>query len=179
MSAVQLPLIHWPIAGVEPIDIAEANRLLFNWKHKLGPVNRPFRMEPFVFLVDGRPLGVVVTASVVSTTVAGYRRAEVVELARQCAAPGSEWVNRVLLRLWRELLAPRWACWPVRAAVSYSKNAMHKGDLYRFDGWEKISDNCGSSGGGSWSKARNDDDALKGSKTLWLWRYPESNGEAA
>lgn len=171
VAAVQPRLLTVPVAGVLPITPDEANDHLVAWGHKLGPVNRPFRMEAWALEVDGRPVVVAVSASAVSDTVAGFRRTEVVELARQCAAPGCAWANRVMLRLWREVLAPRWDCWPVKAAISYSKNGMHKGDLYRFDGWEKVTETAGSGGGGSWSRPRYATDAVHGPKTLWLWRY--------
>ena len=99
----------------------------------------------------------------------GYQRGQLVELARLASC--ERWANRVMLRLWREVCAPRWACWPVAAAISYSHNAMHTGNLYRFDGWEKFSDDCGSSGGGTWSTKRTRNSAHAGSKTLWVWRY--------
>lgn len=170
-ALAQLSLIHAPIAGVEPIDIDAANEMLVAWSHKLGACERPFRQEAYGLTVDGLVRCVAISASVVSSTVAGYRRNEVVELARLCAEPGNAWVNRVLLRLWRELLAPRWHCWPVRAAISYSHNAHHKGELYRADGWEKVRDDCGSSGGGTYSSKRAASDPLSGKKTLWVWRY--------
>jgi hypothetical protein len=170
-ARAQLQLLHWPIAGVMPIDLAEANGYLVAWQHKLGPVNRPFRSEAFALEIDGRVVDVAVSCSTVSSTVAGFKRSEVVELARLCAEPGNRWANRVMLRIWREVLAPRWKCWPVRAAVSYSKNALHRGDLYRADGWEKVRDDCGSGGGGQWSEKRDAADPLSGNKTLWLWRY--------
>lgn len=170
-APAQLPLLHAPIAAIEPIDVNEANALLVAWAHKLGPCERPFGQEAFAFLIDGKYRGVAVSASTVSSTVAGFRRQEVVELARLAAEPGNRWLNRVTLRIWREVLGPRWAYWPVKAAVSYSKNAMHRGDIYRTDGWEKVSEDCGSSGGGTYSTKRATGDALAGSKTLWLWRY--------
>lgn len=181
----------FPIVGLTPIEPAEANAYLREWGHKLGPVNRPFRMEAWALEVDGRPVCVAVSASTVSSEVAAYRdepgpdgkprrvevgrwrRTEAVELARLCAEPGNTWVNRAMLRLWREVLAPRWACWPVKAAISYSKNATHTGDLYRFDGWEKCQEDAGSSGGGRHSRKRCATDAVYGPKTLWVWRYGE------
>ena len=156
--------------GFVPCDLDEANDLLVRWGHNLGAVHRPFRSESWAFLVDGRPVSVAVSASVVSSTVAGFRRGEVVELARLASA--ERWANRLMLRWWREVAAQRWECWPVRAAISYSQNARHSGDLYRFDGWEKVSDDCGSTGGGAWSRKRYATDAVAGKKTLWVWRYP-------
>lgn len=106
-------LLSVPMQAFLPIDIREANRLLLHFRHKLGPVERPFRQEAFGMFVDDRPVGVVVSASTVSDTVAGeidgarveWRRDEVVELARLA---GERWCSRVLIRLWRELCAPRW-----------------------------------------------------------------------
>lgn len=74
-----------------------------------------------------------------------------------------------MLRWWREVGARRWPYWPVKAAVSYSDRGK-SGNLYRFDGWELVADDRGSSGGGTWSAKR-----LNGGKgkKLWLWRYPE------
>jgi hypothetical protein len=172
--AAQLDLLVVPICGLFPVDLERANALLVEWGHRLGPVNRPFRSEAFVLNLDGRAIAAAVSASIVSDTVAGYGRQEVVELARLGRDPAHPWVLRVMLRLWREVCAPRWACWPVRAAISYSKNSMHAGDMYRFDGWEKGRTDCGSSGGGAWSRKRYAEDAVHGSKTLWLWRYPEA-----
>jgi hypothetical protein len=175
MTAIraQLPLLTDGIVDVQPITLDDANDMLVPWEHKLGAVNRPFRSEPFALFIDGDPICVAVSPSTVSSTAGGYQRNELVELARLCAAPGNSWVNRVMLRIWREVLGPRWDCWPVKAALSYSKNAMHSGNLYRFDGWVKIANDAGSSGGGQWSTLRTDDDVVRGSKSLWIWRYSE------
>ena len=170
MNAVaQARLFEAPAAGLYPVSIHAANELLSAWGHKLGPCERPFHSEAFALEVHGQPVAVAISASIVGGPVAGYERNEVVELARQAAC--LPWANRVLIRLWREICAPAWPCWPVRAAVSYHKNGMHRGDLYRFDGWEKVREDCGSSGGGTYSSKRVKGDALHGSKTLWLYKY--------
>jgi hypothetical protein len=161
--------------GFVPCSLDEANRLLVAFGHKLGPVNRPFRSEPWLFLVDSRPVSVAVSASIVSRHVSNdegkvlYRRGEVVELARQ--ASSVRWANRLMLRWWREVGALRWECWPVKAAVLYHHTELHNGDLYRFDGWRRVRSGCGSSGGGTWSSPRSADDASHGPKDLWLWEY--------
>jgi hypothetical protein len=165
-------LITYPLVGLQPVSVDYANLLLVRWQHRLGEVHRPFRSEAFVLELDGRPLSLAVSASAVSATVAGFDRGEVVELARLCSAPDAAWASRVMIRLWRAVCAPRWASWPVKAAISYSQNAHYRGDLYRFDGWEKIREDAGSSGGGAWSRKRYAGDAVYGKKTLWLWRYP-------
>lgn len=162
-------LLDVPIVGVFPMDVKVANRLLVDWGHQLGPCNRPFYSEAFALEVIGRPVAVAISASIVNGPVGGFERGETVELARTAAC--ERWANRVMIRLWRETLAPLWPCWPVRAGISYSKNSMHSGDLYRFDGWEKVTDRAGSSGGGTYSKKREPGDPKGGNKTLWLWRY--------
>ena len=73
--------------------------------------------------------------------------------------------------LWREIGGPRWPYWSVKAAIAYSQNVRHPGNIYRFDGWEKITDRAGSGGGGAWSRKRYAGNAALGPKTLWLWRY--------
>lgn len=167
----QLRLLDVPIVGLMPCDVGKANDLLVAWGHRLGEVHRPFGMQAFVLEWQGAPISVAVSASIVSATVAGYHRGEVVECARLCSDPAHAWATRVMLRLWRETCGPLWPYWPVKAAISYSQNAHHRGDLYRFDSWEKVRDDCGSSGGGAWSRKRYATDVVMGKKTLWLWRY--------
>lgn len=174
MTAAQSMVFAEPIAGVYPIGMGEANRLLDLWEHRLGPIERPFRGEGFALLLDRRPIAVAVSTSIVNGPVAGYGRQEVVELGRLCAEPGNTWANRVLLRLWREVCAPRWKCWPVKAAISYSHNATQRGDIYRTDGWRRVNSDAGSRGGGTWGRARNQGAAVYGKKSLWIWVYPAS-----
>lgn len=167
-------LLELPVVGVSPIANHEANRLLVAWGHKLGPCNRPFRTQSWALEVDGEPVAVAMTCSIVNGPVAGYGRGEVVELAR--LASSNNWANRVMLRLWREVLAHRWGLWPVKAAVSYSHNALHGGNSYRTDGWRKVSDKCGTTGkGGNWGRRGSgyQNQALHGFKSLWVWEYPE------
>jgi hypothetical protein len=164
-------LLDVPISGLYPITLGEANDFLIKVEHDLGPVHRPFRSEAFGLELDDRLIAVAVSASIVHGPVAGYERQEVVELAR--LGWTERWVGRIMLRYWREVCGPRWANWPVKAAVSYS-NRRHTGDLYRFDGWRKVRDDAGSSGGGAWSRKRYATEAAFGKKTLWCWRYEEA-----
>jgi antitoxin VapB len=175
MSLYVPRLLDVPMVGLYPCPIEEANRLLVEWGHRLGPVNRPFRQEGYVLELDGYPIAVATSGSIISPSVAGYQREEVVELTRLAAA--KPWASRVMIRLWREVCGPRWKSWPVKAAISYSHNLMHRGNLYRFDGWEKVTTNAGSGGGGRWSRKRTRDEAVYGPKTLWIWRYERDDGE--
>lgn len=171
MTVLQAMLIDLPVCGVYPIPLRDANELLVGWNHRLGILNRPFRNEAWALMVDGRPVALATSSSIVNGPVAGHSVQEVVELSRLCAEPGNTWANRVMLRMWREVCAPRWPLWDVKAAVSYSHNAMHKGDIYRTDGWERVRTDAGSSGGGTWSTRREEGDVKRGSKSLWVWRY--------
>ncbi len=166
-------LLDIPVCGVFPISNADANRLLVAWQHKLGTCDRPFRMESFALEVAGRPVAVAISASIVHGPVDGLQVNEVVELARLAAC--EPWANRVMLRVWREVCAPKYECWRPKAAVSYSHNKLHTGDLYRFDGWRKVKTNCGTTGkAGNWGRRGEgyQNEALHGLKTLWMWDYP-------
>jgi hypothetical protein len=172
VNAVPLRFPSMPaVVGLVPVELDEANALLEQWGHYLGPVNRPFRSEAWALDLDDSPIAVAVGASAVSDTAAGYPRAELVELARLASA--ERWATRVMLRLWREVAAPRYRLGPghpaPRAAIAYSQNARHEGNIYRFDGWTMVTDRAGSSGGGTWSSARGPDDTAHGRKRLWLW----------
>jgi hypothetical protein len=157
------------VVGLVPISIGEANALLVEWDHYLGPCDRPFRNEAWSLDVMGEPVSLAVTSSIVSDQVCGYPMKNVVELSR--LASRERWATRVTLRLWREVAARRYLPWSPDAAVAYSKNDRHEGRIYRFDGWEKITDKAGSGGGGTWSAKRAAGDPAHGKKTLWIWRY--------
>lgn len=165
-----------PMVALMPVDMATANDLLIRWGHRLGTVNRPSRQEAFVLESHGRAVSLATSGIIMSNEVAGYQREEVIELSRLCTDPAESWATRVMLRLWRTHCAPAWSCWEVHAAVFYSQNSQHKGDVYRFDGWEKIREDAGmTSPRGTSPKTRNryaTPEAL-GKKTLWLWRYTE------
>lgn len=173
--AVQPMLFAEPIAGLYPLTMREANALLTAWSHRLGPINRPFHSEAFALFLDQQLIALAVSTNAMGNPVAGYVRNEVVELGRLCAEPENHWANRVMLRLWREACAPRWPCWPVRAAISYSHNAMHRGDIYRTDGWELVKENAGATSGSNHGRPVADM-RFAGKKRLWRWIYPA--GEA-
>lgn len=163
-------LFDAPMAGVYPVSMDMANDLLDRWGHKLGPINRPFHSEAYALMLDQRPIAVAVSTNTIGNPVAGYQRQQVVELGRLCAEPGNHWANRVMLRLWREVCAPRWQCWPVKACVSYSHNAMHRGDIYRTDGWRMVTDRAGATSGSNHGRPIHAGIAA-GKKRLWVWEY--------
>jgi hypothetical protein len=173
VTAIPLRMPSPAVVGLVPIRLDEANALLEEWGHYLGPVNRPFRSEAWALDLYDSPIAVAVGASAVSDTVAGYTRLEVVELARLAAR--ERWATRVMLRLWREVCAEQYRYGPEgqapKAAIAYSQTSRHEGDIYRFDGWTKVTDAAGSSGGGAWSRKRYAGDAVYGRKRLWLWEY--------
>ena len=163
-----------PIMSVDLVKLAEANALLTLWDHPLDACNRPFGSMSHVLSIEGQPVAVTVAASTVSSTVAGYQRRQVVELARIARSPEHPWAMRPMLRLWRADLAQRWAYWPVSAAVSYSLPGT-KGDIYRFDGWRFVKHVKRSSPGkgSTWAKPSASDVIGDGIKGLWIYDYPE------
>src|SRR5262245_51541416 len=179
----QTRLFSTSMVSVEDTSIEQANRLLVTWEHKLGPLNRPFRNDAFVLKLGRRPIAVATSSSIIGPEVVGFRnlaerkdavrwqRHEVIELSRLATAPDAAWASRVMLRLWREVFAPSWPCWKVFAAISYSHNALHSGDLYRFDGWKRMHDRAGSTSGYGWSNYRPPGNVLTSKKSLWVWEY--------
>ena len=148
---------------------AEANDTLTAWDcHWLGPCRRPFGVQAFGLWLDGELLAVAISASTVNASRGGYKRGEVVELARLTSHPDHTDMTRVALRLWRKVAAREWAkYWPVKAYVSYANAARHKGDIYRFDGWKKVADVRGGRAGTNtgWTRPRKDYEA----KAVWVW----------
>lgn len=170
---LEVPGLLVPAAGFFETDLGVANALIEDWGHYLGVNKRPFGAQAWRLDVAGEPVSVAISASTVSSTVAGFGRGHVVELARLCTKPGQRWATRVMLRLWREIGGPAWQqrYWRPVAAVAYSDNTRHPGNIYRLDGWRRVTDAAGSTGGGTWSTARGADHPARGPKSLWLWEY--------
>lgn len=168
----------FPLVTFDHLDHERADALLVDWGHYLGGCTRPFGRHSFALTVaDCGPIAVAVSASTVNETCAGWPRREVVELVRLCAAPTHRWATRVALRLWREIAPGEWGrdYWPVRALVSYANTAQgHKGDIYRFDGWEKAAEVRGGVAGGNWTRGKRYDP-----KSVWVYRLRAEGGEAA
>lgn len=163
------------LVRVEPIGRAECNGLLTAWEHQLGPCNRPFGQDRWLLIVAGRPVALAVSGSLVSPTLRDetdreWPRREVVELARIARHPDEPWSLRVMLRLWREVLAGEWSHWTPGLLVSYALPGR-TGDMYRFDGWTKVREVKRSSPGvgSTWAKPSASDAVGNGRKTLWVY----------
>lgn len=137
MSAIGMLLP--PLAVVQEISRDEANGYLVAWGHRLGALERPeFAPDRAHALLHHGKAVAVTTASTLSTPRVGagwecLTRENTIELSRLCAARRE--LTRAMLRLWRELIFP--SLGKVHA-VSYQDAAMHRGDLYRFDGWRRL-----------------------------------------
>lgn len=156
----------FPIVAFDAISMDEGNQLLTKWGHKMGPMNRPIGIQKAHALMhNGKPVAVCMTADIVRETVGGahfLNRGNCIELARVCAE-ARDW-NRVLLRLWRIAIFP---CFGREYAVSYQDARLHTGDLYRFDGWEKVGYSRSGTDTRSGRKGRE--------KYVWVWpRLPLS-----
>ena len=129
-----------PLVHLAQIENAEADRALVSWGHKMGPCRRPMgKLRSHGLFAHGDLVALVVTADLVAATCAGFRRDEAIELARLCASRSD--LCRPMLRLWREFVPPAFGReW----AVSYQDEALHSGNVYRFDGWIKLREHCSS-----------------------------------
>lgn len=186
-TQLALPGLLWP-AGIDrgnsdpvffaPIKKAQANELIASWgQHPLGIYNRRFGYQAWGLAVDGIAAAVAISGSTVGVSAAGYNRFACVDLARidRNPDPKHAGILRVMLRLWRDYLAVKWAeqYWPVDAAVSYALPGK-AGNLYRFDGWRKygtVKARRGPKSPHSWSgpsKAQGIADELM---TVWYYEY--------
>lgn len=173
----------FPLVRVDEVEVDDANLLLERWEHPLGACHRPFGVQAHVLALDmtgqgPRPIALTISASTVSETCGGDDRFDLVELARIARHPAEPWALRPMLRIWRQCLAQSWPHWTVSAAVSYALPGT-PGDLYRFDGWERVGVVRPSNGGGTWSSAPTVNRIADGRKTLWRWRYAAAPGATA
>lgn len=155
-----------PVAHIEAIDRTELNRLLVAWGHRMGPMTRPsYAIEAHHALFhNGAPVAVTAAGEPVREVVGqtGIRRDQCVELTRLCAARPD--LCRPMLRLWREMIFPAIAKVHRReVAVSYQDEALHTGDLYRFDGWLLL----GKGGGGG-----RDSRTGRPGRKMKIWGWP-------
>jgi hypothetical protein len=147
-----------PIQHIERLELADANRALEAWAHKMGPCRRPMgTQEAHGMFWNGRMVALTITADLPRETCAGLTRAQAIELARLCAERRD--LCRPMLRLWREFIFPAFERpW----AVSYQDERLHSGDTYRFDGWVRIA-----------TKQRSGTDQRTNRigrvKTVWAW----------
>ena len=168
--------VPWPEGQIEllaEISKADANALLRTWGHPLGEWRWPFGAQYFGLAVNGQAAAVAVSGSTVGATSAGYKRREVVELGRIARSPEHPGIMRVMMRLWRDYLAQRWArdYWPIKAAVSYAlPNRL--GSTYRFDGWRCLGTVKPWTYAGGYSNPSVANTMGDGLKRLYVFDYP-------
>lgn len=142
------------------VSLAEANVLLEMWGHKMGRLHRGNQGAwCHALFHESEAVGVVTASPLIRECVGGAKwltRENCVELSRLAAA--REGLCRVVLRLWREFVFPALG---YQWAISYSDNALHRGELYRCDGWQKIAQSRSGIDTRSGRPGRN--------KSVWLW----------
>lgn len=156
----------FPVAAFSSVKLEEANYLLEKWGHKMGPcVRGNSRGWSHALFYGSKPVGVVVTASLIRERVGGapqFTRENTVEVARLCAErPG---LCRVVLRMWREFVFPSLN---YAHAISYQDAKLHTGNLYRFDGWQRI----------AFSHSGRDSRSGRVGRNKYVWLYPPKGGE--
>lgn len=158
----------FPFVAFSGIDNDLADACLIKWGHWLGGCNRPFGRQSFGLFYFNEIISVAVSASTVNAKCAGFNRQEILELARLCSEPNHRWATRICLRLWRQIAPQTWPHWPVNVLVSYANALRHKGDIYRFDGWQKVAEVKGGKAGGGWNRGK-----IYEPKSIWI--YPLEN----
>lgn len=128
----------FPLATFDAISLEQANRLLVEWGHRMGPLLRgnSAALHCHALVVHGEPIGLACTSSLIRERVGGglvhLTRRNTIELSRLCAR--EPWACRVVLRMWREIVFPASG---YAAAISYQDAHLHNGNIYRFDGWKR------------------------------------------
>ncbi len=108
----------------------------------------------------GRPVAVAATDRLIRERAAGLERSDAVELSRLCAARPD--INRAMLRLWRAFIFPELtAAHGFRWAISSQDKALHRGNLYRFDGWVALAHSASGTDSRSGRRGRR--------KIVWGW----------
>lgn len=158
----------FPLVTFEAIDLTEANRLLVEWGHRMGPLLRgnSGALQCHALFVHSKPVGLACTSSLIRERVGGglghLTRRNTVELSRLCAA--EPWACRVVLRLWRETVFPGTG---VAAAISYQDADLHTGNIYRFDGWHRA----------AFSSSGTDSRSGRRGRRKYIWVWPPAAGE--
>ena len=154
----------FPMVNMDRIELADANRCLRIWGHRMGELNRPANYGKtwcHGLFHEGQLVAVATASTLIRETVGGVRgrtRDNTVELSRLCAS--SPHLNRVILRLWREFVFPALGFpW----TISYQDSVLHRGELYRHDGWQRFP-----------LKSRSGTDQRSGRKgrSKWIWGWP-------
>jgi hypothetical protein len=180
-----------PVFAIHEVKAREADELLVDFGHPLGPYKpngrgRGFGYMAFICEAFGRPVCVLISASTPNQWVSkrhGLHRYNVVELARIARADTDRDATLAAVRLWTTYLAP---IWPERygkkwarldAAVSYSlpgtPSAMDemKGMYHRL-GFKSLGERRPSKPGpNSRQNVSQTDFIANGIKRLWVWEY--------
>ena len=159
-------LLAPPIARIEAVDLDVLNECLESWGHKMGPWRRPTWRGWFHALYHhDEPVAVAAAGDLIRERCAGMTRDQALELGRLCAARPD--LCRVMLRLWREFVFPDLCrAHGFEWVLSYQDAVLHTGNLYRFDGWERLATSRSGTDQRSGRKGRN--------KVIWGWQLPEA-----
>lgn len=155
----------FPLASFEEIDIASANKLLVEWGHKMGALERGNEAgKHFALFHHEKPVAIAMTSTLIRECVGGglkhLTRENCCELSRLCAArPG---LCRVALSLWREFVFPQLG---YEYAISYQDADLHNGNTYRFDGWKRE----------AFSSSGTDSRSGRKGRRKWIWVWGQNN----
>jgi hypothetical protein len=173
-----------PLVAFYEIDKTTAVEHLIAWRHPLHldgeDFTRPFGRIAFAMEDRGRHAAVVILASTINASVdktRGLHRYNCVDMARIARSNDrrDRYCLRSVLRITREYLVQEWAerypRWSSIAAVTSTSLPGTPGQMYKFDGWEKVRTSTGAKGGGH-QRPSAANAIADGARGLWLYRYP-------
>ena len=154
--------------GFDQVTLPEANEMLVEWGHKMGPLKRGNQgaASCHALWMGAEALAVATASTLIRPVVGGgcswMTRANTIELSRLCASRVG--LCRVALRLWRECVFPALG---YDYAVSYQDADLHNGNTYRFDGWKRVGR----------SRSGMDTRSGKQGRDKWVWAWPREGIE--
>jgi hypothetical protein len=150
-----------PIVHIDKVPLVEANILLRDWNHKMGPFARGNQQGIcHVLFHEYKAEAVTIASTLIRENVGGVdglTRENTIELSRLCASRPA--LCRVMLRLWREFIFPGLG---YDFAISYQDADLHTGNTYRFDGWQRV----------GYSHSGTDTRSGRPGRDKWVWQWP-------
>ena len=154
-----------PLCSFERIELVQANKLLLDWQHKMGALQRGNQDAICYGLFhEGVPVAVTTASNLITSHAGGgldyLKRENTIELSRLCASRSG--LCRVALRLWREFV---FQFLPFEYALSYQDADLHSGNTYRFDGWQRL----------GYSRSGTDTRSGRPGRNKWIWVYRKAD----
>jgi len=152
------------VCSFRRVDLADANKFLTLWNHKMGILRRGNQNAICHMLFHKSiPVAVTTASHLIRENVGGglkqLNRKNTIELSRLCANKSG--ICRIALRMWREFVFPELR---FEFAISYQDAKIHSGNTYRFDGWKRL----------AFSHSGIDQRSGRRGRDKWIWVWHEN-----